>query len=321
MLGKINLQTYERCYPKRLKKFFQSNLNCKTYNEFIPNMKRAVVGNLPKELLAYAATGIEIKALQNQFTNIANILRAEYHRAKFLPEFCFLDKNYKPSPILRQIAKKTGENFTRQINRFTTEELQLKLDYVDHGSFANVYKMSILDKNGKKIMHDKALKIYHSVSEPVKTHTPMHNTYAEANFWTYLKFHTGHPLDKTQFTKHYITDLKSGYCLTEFIDDKIPRTTNPINFRNLLKINYADAFYNQKIGGKIYDGGGFEKFKGFTGDKVVLRYFKKLYYRNSEKDLKPVLENLEKEANNPKNEHRTKIRKAIDLFLAHKKTT
>ena len=44
-----------------------------------------------------------------------------------------------------------------------------------------------------------------------------------------------------------------------------------------------------------------------------MRYLKKLYYR-SKKDLKPVYNNLTEQANNPKNEHRTKIKQAIDEF-------
>lgn len=51
MLHKIDPINFERCYPKRLKKIFQSHLNMTTYDKFIPNMERAIVGNIPPELI------------------------------------------------------------------------------------------------------------------------------------------------------------------------------------------------------------------------------------------------------------------------------
>ena len=51
MLPKINSQTYEQCYPKRLKKFFQKNLNYKFYSTFVSKMDNATVGSIPKEIV------------------------------------------------------------------------------------------------------------------------------------------------------------------------------------------------------------------------------------------------------------------------------
>ena len=51
MAIKINFTDYEKCYPSRLKKFFRSNFNYKTYDEFIPNMKNQIVGNFPPEII------------------------------------------------------------------------------------------------------------------------------------------------------------------------------------------------------------------------------------------------------------------------------
>ena len=52
----------------------------------------------------------------------------------------------------------------------------------------------------------------------------------------------------------------------------------------------------------------------FIDDKVVLKYFKKFMNRNSEKDLKPLLIDLQKKIQNPKTPHVDKIKKALELF-------
>ena len=162
-------------------------------------------------------------------------------------------------------------------------------------------------------MHDKALKVYHNLNVPLRSNlSRMQNNYAEANFWTFLKFAAGHKLDKTQFTKHYISDMKSGYTLTEFIDNDIIKTTAPLDL-NILQLKYNDPG-NTLINDKLYDGGGFVKCSDFIGDKMVLRYFKKLWFRNSEKELNKVIKDFKEKIANPKTPHRDKIQKALELF-------
>lgn len=163
-------------------------------------------------------------------------------------------------------------------------------------------------------MHDKALKVFDSIQEAYIEHSIKHNNYAEANFWTFIKHFAGHSLDKTQFTKHYISDTKNGYCLTEFIDPDIHKTTSPINYVRTFGLDTPnDCIYNPSIMGKLYDGGGYTKGNYFTSDKIVIRYFKKLSNR-SKKELPTVLANIEALAQNPKTPHRDKIQQAIDLF-------
>ena len=169
------------------------------------------------------------------------------------------------------------------------------------------------NKKGEKIMHDKALKVYHYLNTDVRGLSSIQNNYAEANFWTYLKFAAGHKLDKTQFTKHYISDMKSGYAMTEFIDDTIPKTKSPIDLNNVIRLLYMD-FSNEAVNGKLYDGGGFVKRFDFIRDKLVLRYFKKLWFRNSEKELNKVIKDFEQKFSNPKTPHRDKIQRSLELF-------
>ena len=65
MLGKINLINYEKCYPSLLKKLFRADLNYLAYDKFIPQMKNAVVGNIPPEIICLFKTdkGEKIKSV------------------------------------------------------------------------------------------------------------------------------------------------------------------------------------------------------------------------------------------------------------------
>ncbi len=314
MLGKINLVQYEKCYPSRLKKIFRAGINYHGYNKFIPNMKNAKVGNIPPEVIKLFPSfskANKIKGFQNALSNITKYLRTCYKVAKE-KKLIFYD--------FRDLQEDLP-NFEDIISMFASKMMKgilpkgynLKLKYIARGVWGNVFKLSIMDKNGKKIMHDKALKVYHSVKCNINSLPNSQGVYAEANFWTYLKHAAGHKLDKTQFTKHYISDLKSGYALTEFIDDDIPKTSSSLDLGNVLRIFYED-FFNEPINGKIYDVGGFVKRFNFIDDKVVLRYFKKLWFRNSEKELDKVIKDFEVKIANPKTPHRDKIQKALELF-------
>ena len=106
--------------------------------------------------------------------------------------------------------------------------------------------------------------------------------------------------------------MKSGYTLTEFIDNDIIKTTAPLDL-NILQLKYNDPG-NTLINDKLYDGGGFVKCSDFIGDKMVLRYFKKLWFRNSEKELNKVIKDFKEKIANPKTPHRDKIQKALELF-------
>lgn len=314
---KISFENYERCYPKRLKKFFQSSINYKTYDSFIPQMQRAVVGNIPPELIKLfpeATRGTDIKNFQNALGDISKYIRASYEKISHDKNFAYLDpETYRPSQAMKDWMNGVNNVFNGCLRRFSNTQLTGNLEYIDRGVAAKVFKMSIFDKNGKKVMHDKALKVYHQIKFMVPEFNGIHGNFAEANTWTYLKFNIGHNLDKTQFTKHYISDLHNGYGLTEFIDYNIAKTTAPVDFVKLFGIKYRDSVNNRPIYNKMYDLGGFDKTPDFTDDKVVLRFFKKLYYR-SPKELPQTLSQLEALAQNPKTPHRNKIQQAIDLF-------
>lgn len=318
MLTKISPINYETCYPKRLKKLFETHINLRTYNQFIPNMERAVVGNIPIEIIKSipkATRGEGIKNFQTALSETALTLRNAYYEIRKDADFSFEDDNYRPSKYVKEIAK-TGEKILNQelTNIFGEDFMQAKLEYVGNGSFKNVFKLSLFNHYGKKIMHDKALQVYHQLNEGNPYYSMVHNTYAEANFWTFLKRVAGHKLDNTQFTKHYISDLHSGYCMTEFIDGKIPTTTKPLDICGLFNFRIPhDKAYNPRIMGKEYDGGGYEGNDDFTPNKILIRYSKQLYYSMG-KQFEDVVLKLIKLVKNPKTPYRKELEKLLETY-------
>lgn len=316
MLSKVSSYNYEKCYPKRLKKLFETHINLKTYNEFIPHMQRAVVGNIPVEIIKMfpkSTRGENIKAFQETLSKTAFAIRNEYNQIRKEQDFCFLDHNYKPSKYVKKIAQKGEKILNQELKKFFGKDfITAKLQYAGNGCFKNVFQLSLFNQDGKRIMHDKALQVFHNLTESHSYYSMIHNTYAEANFWTFLKRIAGHKLDNTQFTKHYISDLHSGYCMTEFIDENISKTTKSLPIFELFNFRAPhDKAFNPKIMGKEYDAGGYQINEEFTANKILIRYSKQLYYSMG-KQYEDVLTKLKKLVQNQKTPYRKEIEKIIE---------
>ena len=318
MLNKVPNVNYEKCYPSRLKRIFRRDINYLTYKKFVPYTKNQIIGNIPIEVIKLFKEdkAASIKIFQKKLSNIANYLRGYYVYSK--KQNIIINKFSDLSP-------EDFENFEKQITSFANKQLckvlpkniSVDLKYTGKGAWGNVFKFSMLDDSGNKIMSDKALKVYHKTFGGIPCLSHIHGSCAETNFWTFLKFFAGHNLDKTQFTKHYISDLKNGYALTEFIDSKSVTHIFPLDINNLFRLKYSDIM-NTPISGKFYDAGGFVKAFNFIPDKVTFKYFKKLMNR-SPKELIPFMQRLHECVKNPKTPHRDKIQKAIELFKDQKK--
>ena len=293
MLGKVSTVDFVKCYPSRLKNFFKRDYNYKSYDAFIPNTKGQVVGNLPHEIIELfdkSQRADKVKMFYSALGGVAKYIRAFYKESK--KTGVIKDSFDELAPENVKMLDKTFSKFLNgQLKGVLPKGTRANLSYVDRGAWGNVYKLSISDKNGK-IMHDKALKVFHDVQAPSKSFARTQGVGAEANIWTFLK---------------------NAYSITEFADKNIHKTTAPIDFEKLFKMFYTD-FTNEMVNDKIYDVGGFSKYPKFIDDKVVLKYFKKLMNRNSEKDLKPLLIDLQKKIQNPKTPHVDKIKKALELF-------
>ncbi len=312
MLNKLPKINYEKCYPSRLKRIFRRDINYATYNKFVSNSKNQIVGNIPIEIIRLFKKdkGSSIRGFQKGLSNISDYLRGCYLEAKKqnIISYGFSDLD---SDDLMSFEKQISLFANRQFKNVLPKNISVKLKYTGKGAWGNVFKFSMSDKDGNKIISDKALKIYHKKFVEIPRLSRMHGCFAEANFWTFIKFFAGHNLDKTQFTKHYISDLKSGYALTEFVGFENFREIFPLNLDKVFKFKNFDT--NEPIFGKFYDVGGYVKAYDFISDKVTFKYFKKLMHR-SPSELKSFLALLHEKIKNPKTPHRNKIQKAIELF-------
>ncbi len=309
MLEKIS----STCYPKRLKNFFKKGIQYSTYNKFVPQTERTVVGNLPSEIINLFKPNEKkekILAFQQVLSDTAKFVRDVYEER-------MIDIRQDDKFCIDNILDKQGifanQFLNDRLKNILPEGYKANFEYVNYGGFKDVYKLGLKDKNNKKIMHDKAFHVYRELSD-ITEFGKTHGNWAESNLWIYLSYRAGHPLDKTQFTKHYISDLHAGYSLTEYADKNITKTTNPLNVQDKLFIRYKDKNHNPLLFRKIYDVGGFEKIPWYTDDKMVVRYYKQIANRNSEKEKQQVISQLQTKIQNPKIPHRDKIIKGIELF-------
>lgn len=306
------LQNYEKCYPSRLKKYFQSDIQYRSYDKFVLQTKHPVLGNIPPEIINVFEPnlrGQNIKIFQRILGDISNDIRQKYNDLEFTR---YNTVNLSIHKRGTKIAKFAEKRLNKSLALFFNDKFKATLEYVDYGAYKEVFKLIFLDKNNNKITHDKAFHCYRSILSFM--YPQKHGNFAEGNFWTFLKYRAGHPLDKTQFTKHYISDFKNGYALTEFADENITKTTTPINICKNFGLSNSDTRSNPYIEGKQYDVGGFSKNEYFINDKVVYKFYKKIINRNTKSERITVAQNLEKIIKNPKTPHRDKIQQAVEFY-------
>lgn len=313
---KISAVNYEKCYPSRLKKFFQSDLNYKTYSHIVPNSKRAIIGNIPAEiirLLPDKDRGYKIKDFQNALGEIANYLRNSFRRLR-ISKPGFEDFRNLSSSELSEFENYSSLLLNRRVEKLIPKGYSFRIHYADRGAFKNVFRLSFYDDKYEKVMHDKAWQIYFSPKCSFDKLAHKHNNYAEANFWVFVKNILGHKMDKSQFTKHYISDMKNAYSITEFTDNKVTPTISVFPLEKMGLRGCDDNEFNKPKYEKLFDAGGYEKTKIFIQDKITRRYYKKLLNSNSPKDLQNRISSITKLLKNPKTPHIDKIRRAYEIF-------
>lgn len=316
MLGKITslANKYEKCPLSRLKRVFQSDINYQTYDEFVPPVKNQIIGNLPSEMIDYIVKnfpeqkGELIKKFQKGLALTAMFTRANWRKmqreGKIIQGLDRLAENEKHT-LLTQMRNVLFSN----IHEILPKNSAVQFELLGNGAMGHAFKLSIKDASGKRLMPDAAMKIYHDVQNDIAAE--MHGNYAEANISTFLKRALGHKMEKSQFAAHYMSDLKSGYTLSEFIHHDGEYTYDFVDYSKKFGVNSLDAVKNF-ISGKIFDMGGFKKQWNFCSDKVTMRYYKKLV--NNPQITDKLLERYQALADNPKTPHQTKIQDAIDLF-------
>lgn len=314
MLHKISSlkYSYEKCPLSRLKRVFQSDINYKTYDKFVPSVKNQVVGNLPPEMIKYIVTNFPdrkaemIKKFHKGLALTAMFSRVHLRKMK---QTGSIGEDENMQILLTQMKNILRSN----ISEILPKNSSVHFKYTGSGAMGNVFQLSIKDENGQRLMPDSAMKIFHDVQNDIVPH--MHGSYAEANISTFLKKAMGHKMEKSEFARHYMSDLKSGYSLSEFIHHDGDYNFKFLDYARIYGVNSMDAV-KSLINGKIYDMGGFLKIWNFTPDKVTRRYFKKLV--NNPQASTQLLKQYQTLLDDPKTPHRDKILDAIDLYYLHK---
>lgn len=316
MLHRISsLKTnYERCGFSRLKRMFQANINYSTYDQFVPMAKNQTIGNLAPEMIRYIVQkfpdrkGEMIKKFHKGLGLTAMFARSNWRRLQRERKVIAGLDELQPSEMtvfqtqMRNVLKSN-------ISEILPEQSKIEFNFLDRGAFGHVFKLSILDKEGRRLMPDTALKIYHNIQNGIRP--DIHGNYAEANITAFLKRVFGHNMGKSQYAKHYMSDMKAGYSLSEYLSWDGDYEFTFKDHAKFFGVHSMDALKNF-IGGKIYDMGGFHKIWNFSDDKVTTRYFKK--FLNNPKTAEELKVRYQKMADNPRTPHRQSIQNAIDLY-------
>ena len=305
---------YERCGFSRLKKLFQTNINFRTYDEFVPAAKNHIVGNLPSEMIQYIVKTFPdtkaqmIKKFQKGLGVTAVFARGQCNRFK-REGIIRVGLDELSAPNMEALQRQMSNIFHSNIKEILPANSSVQFKFLDRGATGNAFKLSLLNEQGQKLMPDTAFKVYHKRNSVMPE---AHGNYAEANIATFFKRVLGHNMENSPFAKHYMSDMKNGYSLSEFLYTDGDYEFKFINYAKMFGVHSIDAL-KSFIGGKIFDLGGFQKLWNFTEDKVTLRYYKKLM--NNPKIADELLERFEILAENPKTPHREKILDAIELYL------
>lgn len=108
-------------------------------------------------------------------------------------------------------------------------------------------------------------------------------------------------------------NLEHNFSLSPFADDTLPPVTKKLNL-NKIGIEETDVTFNatNTVAGRVIDMGGMAIENPVLMDKTVLKFYKKIVNRNTEKEQKEVITNLKKLIENPKTPNRSKIEEAIE---------
>ncbi len=315
MLSSVSVSKFEKCYPTRLKKYFRSNINYLDYEKLMGDKTKSIIGNLPSNIIeAFCCDKKEgVLDFQTALSDVSDVIRDRYFKAK-IQRLKYWDFNLLPKEQKQNLDTYFSNYFNERVKHLFPKGTKFYLQYVNRGAFKLVFRLSMVDKEYNRLIHDKALQICVKRTDEMLGLKDRHNIFAETNWWYFLTKNCGHRLDKTQFSRYYLSDMRSRYMLTEFIDNGISPTTSFVNILKIFGVHCADSKYNDPILGKLYDGGGYLKTNDFIGDKVVLRYFKKLFHQKNKKELQKLIEDIQTRLLNPRTPHRDKIQKALDIF-------
>lgn len=175
----------------RLTNLFRKGINYSQYNKAVPSAVRPVVGNLPKDLLNLIIKSNPynkrdaIIEVQNAYIKACNILS---ERTKLIQQAALRlqiteeniisimfglerqDESVYADKIFNINNKQIIENAQRTLLQYLKRVIpsidNIKLSFIESGTYSDVFKCEVLDKEGKKIISDKVLKCFHDDADP-----------------------------------------------------------------------------------------------------------------------------------------------------------
>ena len=169
----------------RLSGVFRHGINYTTYSSMVSSAKNKVVGNLPSDLLKLiiknnpSSKGESIKKVQQAFDEAAVVLTEnEKLHGQALKRFSptienaakviehiktdkqtfYLDKIFTEKST--EVLLKAEEKLLSALKKTIPDVENVKISFIDQGTFALTYRCEIIGKNGQKIAADRVLKVF-----------------------------------------------------------------------------------------------------------------------------------------------------------------
>lgn len=164
----------------RLKNIFKAGQNYKNYDVIVSGAKNKIVGNVPKELIDIIVKNHPerkaelIKSTQSAFAEAAEnlklfqILSIDTIKSIKGPEksrlFIYTQLMGKSiestSKEVISFLKDISKNLKLSLREVLPQDSRISINHLGSGVFGNVFHLQIADASGKKILHDRVLKVF-----------------------------------------------------------------------------------------------------------------------------------------------------------------
>lgn len=179
------------------------------------------------------------------------------------------------------VAKKITDLFTK--TGLPKENAQAKVEYLKSGAFADVYKLTLQEK-------EYAVKIFKNLKASQHQYDPVNGNGYEQNIFCFLQKKI--PLRNKNWVQFYFGDIKNGILVTKFENGKKRFKGNPYDLRRIgLYISEFEHYSpRNNIGGKIIDTGCIEPAE-YVNNKTF-RYAYNKASQNQDTPFKILTETL-----------------------------
>lgn len=187
----------------RLKGFFRSGINYSTYEQIVPICKRPVLGNVPKDVLELAikanpkAKKEAVITIQKAYDEAANILpdienletqainRIRPSVSKALGLFLnnigirelAKDKIFKEKSV--ETILRAEESMLKKIKSVLPEVNNVILSPIGSGSYKNIYKLEILNKNNELVCDARVLQIFKKLNSQIQDYEKTYKIFSK----------------------------------------------------------------------------------------------------------------------------------------------